>query len=238
MASASKVTKTAWIGSLVGISLLFQNCGEVNFSAVTSSLASKADEVVVGDVTPADPEALPPGTPDLGPPPPVEDEDDLAYSGLCSGLVNEPLPPLTIPADAPNREIKWAFGRIVVDVANDVDIHESVVKVLIRAANTVRLKNSVDKVQINANFVEEVKNNISSICVRADRVGLITNTAAKAKIIAKEIDEIRNTIAVVHVYGATVRKVSRSVGGICLHDGAKVLQIEDSIGFVGDCKRR
>jgi hypothetical protein len=65
------------------------------------------------------------------------------------------------------------------------------------------------------------------LCLNANHVDSLENSShGGAHIKAKTIDNLSNHGGNLHIYGATVTKLLKTSGDICLHDGAKILNMD------------
>lgn len=234
----------------------FQNCSATHFTYDDATFASKAtgdSETLIGADVPELPAELPvTPLPEAPPavivqqpePPPsmpapmaLDPNDEFAdfYHGICKELQGVTLP-LAISAAAPDLTVKNTYRSVVIEEGRNVIVKNHVSQTRVRKAETLKLQNLGGKTLVSANRVLSAENIVGRLCINAVVVDRIHNVANNTKVIANEITEISNIIGDLHVYRATVGLLKNSVGRICLHDGAKILNYSNSYAKVGDCR--
>lgn len=106
----------------------------------------------------------------------------------------------------------------------------------IKSAINVSLSDFTGNLSLNASNISKIQDVRGNVCISAKTVGAISNGVGNTHIKAETIESINVQTGNLHVYGATIKVAKAFTGNICLHDGAKILNLSDSIGNIGECK--
>jgi hypothetical protein len=101
----------------------------------------------------------------------------------------------------------------------------------IRSVVTAYLSAGSGKIRLNAQEIPSANVGSGTLCIRADHIGVVDASGASGAqvIIANRVDSISLGNAAIHIYNATVERLTGSGGSsvgsyhqICLHKGATI----------------
>ncbi|MGZ5278742.1 MAG: hypothetical protein ACXWC9_02295 [Pseudobdellovibrionaceae bacterium] len=145
-------------------------------------------------------------------------------SKLCSDmLTSNESPNLTTVEDI---DLISKSGDTLVESARNLSVRSiSGSLTVLSAAHVSSIHSISGSVQVNALTIDSVSSISGDYCLKADQIGSITSASGAAQIRAKTIDLLKVTSGTLHIYGAVVNKLESASGNICLHNGAKILNL-------------
>ena len=123
-------------------------------------------------------------------------------------------------------------GNLHIEAGKNIVINSMSGNLKIMSAKQVSLERMSGVTEVNALSIQSLTAISGTLCARASAVGEIRTVSGNSHIIAESIESINLQSGIVHIYGAVVKNVTGSSGGICLHDGAKILNAESVSGLI------
>lgn len=88
--------------------------------------------------------------------------------------------------------------------------------------------NSSEELCVKATEVGSISGNSAHISIVADSIESISGGSGDNRITANSIGTIKGNSSLLHIYKAQVSKIRGQSGLVCLHDGAKILDVDTS----------
>jgi len=151
--------------------------------------------------------------------------------------------PVDIDMTATNDEyIPGTGSNVTIEKARTLTIDPAGGNIQVRSAITVQpFTSSGGDVSLNALTIKAVTiGGGSEVCLHADQVGAIDATGGGGEntILANKVESLRPGSGQIHIFGGVVKELKDGnyFGLICLHDGAKILNLNnyEMMGFTAN----
>jgi hypothetical protein len=152
------------------------------------------------------------------------DDDDGSPIKNCAALLssNRPLDmtavkDLNLKGRSGNTDIGSVRNLSLLGISGNLTVQS--------ALNVTSIQSVSGNLILNALKVGSVCNISGNYCIKAEEIGSVASSSGKAQIKAKTIGSLTVHSGTLHVYGATINRLESASGNICLHDGAKIVNL-------------
>ena len=168
--------------------------------------------------------------------PPVSDKEDDDYNakasrGDCGNFLNaagaaniNAVDDLSLVNNSGNLDYLQPIRNLTIESVSG--------NILIKSAINVSVNRLNGNIKLNAVNILKLERVSGNICMRALAVKEMDNGSGNTHVVAQTIDSILVQSGNFHIYGATVKIANGINGNLCLHDGAKVLDLSNFSGNV------